>query len=375
MSRYSSLLLILASLGTAAAAPTDGFVNGGVWPDQQGKHINAHGGGVLWHDGAYYWFGEHKVEGASGNQARVGVRCYRSTDLVHWSNSGVALAVSKDPLSDIASGSIIERPKVIHNKRTGKFVMWFHLELKYQGYAAARTGVAIAERVTGPYRFLRSLRPNPGVIPENLASQALLGDLDVSRSPTVQEIEEGYFVRRDLEGGQMARDMTLFVDDDGAAYHIHASEENRTLHVAELSDDYLSFTGRYARILPGRYDEAPALFKHRNKYYLLTSGCTGWAPNAARSAVADSVWGPWRSLGNPCEGANPTNGLGPDKTFGGQSTYVLPLPNKPGRFVAMFDEWRPKNAIDGRYYWLPIEFEGEGFKVRWKDRWEGLEGG
>ena len=42
--------------------------------------------------------------------------------------------------------------------------------------------------------------------------------------------------------GQMSRDMTLFVDGDGTAYHIYSSEENLTLHIAELSDDYLSNT-------------------------------------------------------------------------------------------------------------------------------------
>ena len=32
----------------------------------------------------------------------------------------------------------MERPKVIYNKQTGKFVMWFHLELKGRGYGPAR---------------------------------------------------------------------------------------------------------------------------------------------------------------------------------------------------------------------------------------------
>lgn len=48
----------------------------------------------------------------------------------------------------------------------------------------------------------------------------------------------------------MSRDMTLFVDDDGKAYHIYSSEENLTLHIAELTDDYLGHSGRYIRIFP-----------------------------------------------------------------------------------------------------------------------------
>lgn len=72
----------------------------------------------------------------------------------------------------------------------------------------------------------------------------------------------------------MSRDMTLFVDDDGKAYHIYSSEENLTLHIAELTDDYLQHSGRYIRIFPGGHNEAPALFKKDNMYWMITSGCT-----------------------------------------------------------------------------------------------------
>ena len=34
----------------------------------------------------------------------------------------------------------------------------------------------------------------------------------------------------------MSRDMTLFVDDDGKGYHIYSSEDNLTLHIAELTE-------------------------------------------------------------------------------------------------------------------------------------------
>ena len=49
------------------------FLPGEMWLDDQGVHINAHGGGVLFHEGCYYWFGEHKIAGAAGNAAHVGV--------------------------------------------------------------------------------------------------------------------------------------------------------------------------------------------------------------------------------------------------------------------------------------------------------------
>jgi len=120
-------------------------------------------------------------------------------------------------------------------------------------------------------------------------------------------------------------------------------------------------------VFENRFMEAPAICKHNGKYYFIGSGCTGWEPNAARSAVADSIWGPWKELANPCIGINPANKLGAEKTFGGQSTFILPVQGTDGVFLAMFDIWSPDNAIDGRYAWLPIRFEGEGFTVTWSD--------
>jgi beta-xylosidase len=170
-------------------------------------------------------------------------------------------------------------------------------------------------------------------------------------------------VGRDFEGGQMARDMTLFADDDGTAYHIYSSEDNSTLHISQLSDDYLSHSGKWMRFFVNRFMEAPAIFKFDGKYYFIASGCTGWAPNAARSAVASSIWGPWEELGNPCVGQQA------DITFDAQSTFALPVVNKPGTIIFMADRWRPDNAIDGRYVWLPIAIENGKPVIHWRDTW------
>ncbi|WP_316783829.1 glycoside hydrolase family 43 protein [Pedobacter frigiditerrae] len=336
------------------------FTPGKIWNDDKGVHINAHGGGMLVDKGIYYWFGEHKVAGGIGNTAQVGVHCYSSKDLYNWKDEGISLAVSDDPQSDIVKGSVIERPKVVYNKKTKKYVMWFHLELKGKGYAAARAGVAIADKVTGPYVFVKSYRPNAGQMPIYLPNTPESEKLNCA---TPANKSDGFFCR-DLPGGQMARDMTVFVDDDGKAYHIFSSEENFTLHMAELTSDYLGHTGKFTRIYIGEQTEAPALFKKNGIYYMIGSGCTGWAPNPARWFTAKSLWGPWTFMGNPCIGA------GAETTFGGQSTYVLPAPNKKGEFIFIADIWRPKNAIDGRYLWLPILFENDKLKITYMDQWD-----
>jgi beta-xylosidase len=162
----------------------------------------------------------------------------------------------------------------------------------------------------------------------------------------------------------MSRDMTLFVDDDGKAYHIYSSEENLTLHLAELSGDYLSHTGKYTRIAPAGHNEAPAIFKKDGKYFMITSGCTGWEPNAARLFSAGNIWGPWTQHPNPCTGKDAK------LTFHSQSTYILPVAGKKDAFIFMADRWTPKNPIDGRYIWLPVEFENGLPVLKWYDQWD-----
>ena len=368
--------------------PIKFFYPGAIWPDNNGVRINAHGGGVLFHDGVYYWFGEHKIEGEAGNAAHVGVHVYSSRDLYNWKDEGIALKVvdatpsshrgdggGAATQSPITRGCILERPKVIFNPRTSKFVMWFHLEPKDAGYAGALSGVAVADKVTGPFRFLECFRPNAGVWPENVPAEskrplspeeaAYVAKLDCPGGP-VPYYPKHLLFRRDFSGGQMARDMTLFVDDDGSAYHFYASEANGTLHISKLSDDYLKPAGQFVRVFPGRFHEAPSVFKRGGKYFLISSDCSGWAANTARVSVAENIFGPWEELGNPC--------LGPGEqvcnTFNSQSTFILPVQGRADAFIFMADRWNPANAIDGRYVWLPIEFKRGVPTISWHDEWD-----
>lgn len=363
---FNLWFLMLGHFAVAQAQQNNSFKPGDIWEDTNGVHINAHGGGILYQDGIYYWYGEHK---GRTSKAHVGINVYSSRDLYKWKKEGVALAVSEDPDSEITEGSVMERPKVIYNENTQKYVMWFHLELKDQGYSAARTGLAVSDSPTGPFAYLKSFRPNAEQWPQNFNEEwktPIAGEdtLEWWTPEWHDAIEEGLFVRRDFEEGQMSRDMTLFVDDDGTAYHIHSAEDNLTLHISELTDDYLDFTGKYARIQPRGHNEAPAIFQQDGMYYLIASGATGWDPNAARSFRSESIWGPWEALGNPTIGKNS------EITFDSQSTFVLPVEGKEDAFIFMADRWNPENHIDGRYIWLPIEMVNGEPVIKWLNEWE-----
>jgi hypothetical protein len=371
---FSWFSVLLSGLALRLVAQPSGgnenFQPGEIWYDTQGNPINAHGGGILSHAGQYYWFGQIMIPGDRGSDAWVGVSCYSSTDLYNWEYRGVALSVMDDPSHPITRGCKIERPKVIHNPNTGKFVMWWHHDIKGQGHMNAMTGIAISDRVEGPYQFVRVFRPLAEFLPSNISGELMRAEPDplvyshtFTGGSLPRHPDSLLIFRRDLHKGQMSRDMTLFVDDDGTAYHIYASEENSTLHIAELSKDYLGYTGKYIRVFVGRFMEAPTLFKHEDRYYFIGSGCTGWAPNAARSAVAPTIWGPWQESGNPCVGEDA--GL----TFHSQGTYVIKVEGYADAYIFMADRWNPDNPIDGRYIWLPIEFKNDRMVLIWKDSW------
>lgn len=315
------------------------FVPGEVWLDVSGKPIQAHSAGILVQGDTYYWYGEDRT------LRQTTVSCYSSTDLYHWKHEGVVFTREGLP-EDLRHNTFIERPKVIFNAKTGKYVLWMHLE--QQGYHFAQAGIAVSDKPVGPFTFLQHLRP----------VQYDFGHKD--NDPDRQK-----------EFGGTYRDMNLFVDTDGKAYAFYASEGNWTMYVVRLNDEY---TGpetpmvqdkTWARILVRKMREAPAPFKFQNRYYLITSGCTGWNPNAADYAVADNILGPWESKGNPCTGPEA------QLTFRSQSTCVLPVAGKPGCFIFLADRWMPRNLPDSRYIWLPFIIGTDGsFTIPWLAEWD-----
>ncbi|CAI9779866.1 unnamed protein product [Fraxinus pennsylvanica] len=322
------------------------YYPGREWLDTDGNPIHAHGGGILYDEisRTYYWYGEYKngpTYRAGGiGTARVdiiGVGCYSSKDLWTWKNEGIVLAgEEKNSTHDLYKLNVLERPKVIYNEKTGIYVMWMHID--DATYTKASVGIAISNSPTGPFEYRYSLRPH----------------------------------------GFDSRDMTIFKDDDGVAYLIYSSVRNKELHIGPLSEDYLDVTNVMAKTLVGQHREAPALFKHKGVYYMVTSGCSGWTPNEALVHRAKSILGPWETIRNPCIGASAVFRIA---TFFAQSTFVLPMPGEiPGSFIFMADRWNPSDLSNSRYVWLPLTvrateewYNGFPSKTRvsifWHEKW------
>ncbi|KAL8541292.1 hypothetical protein ACS0TY_002516 [Phlomoides rotata] len=305
---------------------------GKVWLDTDGNPIQAHGGGILfdYKSETYFWYGEYKdgptyhaLEKGTARVDVIGVSCYSSTNLWAWKYQGIALpAEERDENHDLYKRKVVERPKVVYNEKTGKYVMWMHID--DSTYNKASAGVAVSDYPIGPFRYLYSIRPN----------------------------------------GFDSRDMTVYKDDDGTAYLIYSSVRNKEMHITPLSHDYLDVTEKMEKALIGQYRESPAVFKHKGTYYMVTSGCSGWAPNEGLVHESESIFGPWETIGNPCVGANKAFRAA---TFFSQGTFVIPMPGAdPGSFIFMGDRWNPEDLRDSRYVWLPLTVRA------WKERFNGL---
>jgi len=115
----------------------------------------------------FIWYGEHENvdlderEGYTvGGNMRGGVSACSTNDFITWRNEGTMLHLSN--LTDMVTGTLgpfrIERPKVIYNNRTDKFVMWMTIDDENRTLGMA--GVAVSDYANGPFDFIRSFYPD-----------------------------------------------------------------------------------------------------------------------------------------------------------------------------------------------------------------------
>lgn len=175
---------------------------GQIWLDTEGKRIQAHGGSVFYHEGAYYWYGENKEKTDPKTGIwHWGVRCYRSVDLYNWEDLGLIIPpVTDDPSSPLYPKACMDRPHIIYNKHTKKFVCW--IKVMHQDGRQCST-VLTADKITGPYTIVKT-----GLRPLNMDA----GDFD------------------------------LVTAQDGKAYYFFERVHSEMI-CADLTDDYTDVTG------------------------------------------------------------------------------------------------------------------------------------
>lgn len=316
-------MLLAASCGETAAAE-DRVRPGEVWRDTAGQVIQAHGVGILQVGAEWFWFGEDRTPVVAGglDPAKRYVSCYRSHDLVHWESRGrvLAMAEPEEMKAQFGGDWILERPKVFWIAKTRKYVMYFHADAAYK---AAEVGVAVSDKVDGPYTFVRHFRPL----------------------------------------GQESRDIGQFVDDDGANYLIFESRPTKGFYLARLTEDGMDMTETAFVKAPL---EGGALVRYDGMYYVIGSHMTGWKPNPNVYATAKALKGPWSEFKE----------LAPESadTWGSQSSMLVKVTGSKRTgskttVIYVGDVWKPKELWDSRYVWMPVEIGGGRMVVPKPEEW------
>lgn len=346
----------------------DAFHPGRPWLDTEGKRIQAHGGSVLFRDGVYYWYGENKEKtDGTTNIWTWGIRCYRSRDLYNWEDLGLIIPPAPDdPQNPMYPEHKIDRPHILYNVKTGKYVCW--LKIMDDETQTQSMTIFQADDILGPYELVRTgFRP-----------------LDMN-----------------------AGDFDLAADADGKAYIIF-EKVHTDIIIADLTEDYLDVTGTFSshfhHDFPPYSREAPAHFLRNGRHYLITSGTTGYFPNASEVAAASRWHGPYEILGDPHR-EDPTK-----TSFHSQICCVFPVHGHKDLYIAMADRWKPnhmqykyedyskafekafnpdfsgtvefdklpklpegqisENTSIADYVWLPLKFEDSGVFIDWMDEWK-----
>ena len=269
---------------------------GEVWLDTEGKPIHAHAFQLFYKDGTYYWYGENKQDALLGtNRMFGGFRLYTSTDFYNWKDEGLILAPDTvDPLSPIHYSQKLERPHIVYNKKTGKYVCWAKSQ-DTAGYFVILT----ADDFRGPYTFVRNLRP------------------------------EGYGVG----------DFDMYVDEATGKAYVWFERPHWEMICADLTNDYTNVTSHYTNhfigMRPPITREAPAHFLKDGQIYMFTSGTTGYTPNPTETAVFTNPHGDYTTLGNPHVDDTCAH------SFNSQICCVIKIPGKDNLYVALADRWLP----------------------------------
>ena len=321
MKKICSLALAFFTLfctGTMAGATESKgelrMKNGAILYDTNGNVLHAHGGWILKVGDLYYWYGENRTENNY-------VSCYASKDLVNWEFRNNILTTQSPVQKTRVRSDLklvneedgkkvnIERPKVVYNSETKKYVMWAHYE-NGKNYSCAAVAVASCDTPDGNFVYHGSFNPY----------------------------------------GNMSRDCTLF-ENDGKMYFASAARGNADMNMYLLQKDYLNVEKLTGSFWNGEYREAPAFVKVNKKIYCFSSFCTGWDPNQCKYTWTDSLE----------KGFGMLTEIGDETTYHSQPAFILTIKgSKKTSYIYVGDRWNGKDYPSSTYTWFPLTFNKDG---------------
>ena len=296
------------------------ITSGVIWKDDQGRPVELHGLGLLapplhplGTSGKYYFVGTSKKTQSSA-WLSSGINLYSTFDLQHW-HFEAQIFTNESITTPIPTGEALqyrmERPKLLYNALTKKYVLYFHLDSSH--FKMGMVAVATSNTIDGDYKFVRGYQPD----------------------------------------GLVSFDMTMYQDHASGAAYLIRSVHNSFVGISQLAADFLDTTGIISN---GSKFEGQTMWKDSSGkgYYMLGSHLSGWKANAAilshtnQSTLHGATW---TVVGNPSFSST---------TFNSQSTFVLPYRHsKSGKmlYIYMADRWNnagPGSVGNASYVWLPM---------------------
>lgn len=351
----SLLKSALTSNNLVKSTPThhDSIPIGKTFTDTEGAPIQAHGGGFLKQtdtDGTpiYYWVGEDKSHNASSFN---GITLYSSKDLLNWTYRKTILTPSLTNKG--LSSNKIERPKILYNNKTKKFVVWGHWE-DQANYTSSQICVATSDTVDGDYKFLGHWRPGADSTHRDWRLKTTTGtNREAVWDKDGSKIGDSTTVSDTNIWGTPSRDFTLYQDGNNA-YLI--SSAGKDMNVFKLNDDFTDVEKGSNYTLFDNYREAPAMIKSGKYFFLITSSQSGWNPNQASYAYTTDI-------SNKDSWVKPTTDkplyLGDNTAFFSQSTNIMQVGTTSNpEYLYMGDRWHADQLGSSTYVWLPLNING-----------------
>ena len=280
------------------------------------RHLHTADPAALVQGDTLWLFAGHDLNGNQNGYVMKDWLVFSTTDMKHWTQYPVPLKVEdfKWAASKQAyAGHVAER--------NGKY--YWYVSTNWCGI-----GVAVADRITGPYR--------------DALGKPLLTNADCF----------------DSKHSWACIDPAVFIDDDGQAY---LAWGNGQCYIVKLKDNMIETGGEVKRIHIDEshpFTEAPWIHKHNGKYYLTYA--SEW-PEKIAYAVADHIEGPYEVKGVISEIAGNSNTTHPAiVNFKGQWIFIshnggLPTGTSYSRSIVM--EPMEHNA-DGTIKNIPPTAEG-----------------
>jgi arabinoxylan arabinofuranohydrolase len=199
------------------------------------------------HEGRLYVYASHDEDATVNNFYTMNDwRLYSTLDMVNWTDHGSPASLQTFNWSTDNAWA----PQGIF--RNGSY----YLYLPINNNTGARIGVAVSDKVTGPFT-----------------------------DPLGKEL---------VQTAASDIDPTVFIDDDGQAYMYWG---NATLQYVTLNEDMISYSGNPTTVNLQGFTEGPWLYKRESLYYMVYAGMGGNTEKISY-ATSNSPRGPWTIRGD-----------------------------------------------------------------------------